>query len=58
VVGTVHNVQVPGYGVLVLDAGNIVFDFSGPAPLILFEAGPHQFIREGYAAVCAYFVAP
>jgi hypothetical protein len=42
VVGTVYNIQVPGGGNLLLDAGNIVMDFSTDPPTILHLGGPHQ----------------
>ena len=42
VVGTVYNVQVPGAGNLLLDAGNLVFDFSTNPVTVLHVGGPHQ----------------
>src|SRR5262249_18347832 len=41
VAGTVYNIQVPGLGHVLLDAGNIVMDFSTDPPTVLHEGGPH-----------------
>jgi len=57
VVGTVYNVQVPGGGHLVLDAGNIVLDFSTDPPTVLHVGGPHQQFFGDVAALCAYFAS-
>jgi hypothetical protein len=54
VVGTVYNIQVPGGGNLLLDAGNIVMDFSTDPPTILHLGGPHQQFFGDVARLCNY----
>ena len=53
VVGTVYNIQVPGRGNLLLDAGNVVIDLSTDPPTILFS-GPHQQLSGDVAGLCEY----
>ncbi len=50
VVGLEVGITVPGKGVVVLEAGKAVFDLATGE--VLFEAGPHQFLDEGFALVC------
>jgi hypothetical protein len=53
IIGAFTRISVPGAGILVLEAGRIVFDLA--TGVILFEAGPHEFTFHGdTAAVCAY----
>src|SRR5262245_7907361 len=52
VVGTVYNIQVPGRGNVLLDAGNVVFDDSTGA--IAHLAGPHQQLTGDVGALCDY----
>ena len=54
VVGTVYNVQVPGEGTVLLDAGNVVFDESTSPPTVLHLAGPHQQFTGDVAGLCSY----
>jgi hypothetical protein len=54
VVGTVYNVQVPGLGTLILDAGKIVFDFSTDPPTVLHVGGPHEQFFGDVASFCNY----
>jgi hypothetical protein len=54
VVGTVYNIQVPGAGNLLLDAGNIVIDVSTDPPTVQHLGGPHQQFDGDVAALCAY----
>jgi hypothetical protein len=56
VVGTVYNIQVPGAGTVLLDAGNIGFDFDTGD--VLYIHGPHQQLTGDVAALCAYFADP
>jgi hypothetical protein len=58
VVGTVYNVQVPHAGTLLLDAGNIVMDFSTDPPTVLHEGGPHQQFSGDVAAFCGFLAGP
>jgi hypothetical protein len=58
VVGTVYNIQVPGFGNLLLDAGNIVLDLSTDPPTVLQIGGPHQQFFGDVAGLCQYFAAP
>lgn len=57
VVGTVYNIQVPGTGNLLLDTGNVVFDFSTDPLTVLHMGGPHQQFSGDVAAFCDYFAA-
>src|SRR5262245_3595836 len=52
VVGTVYNIQVPGRGNVLLDAGNVVFDDSTGD--VVHLAGPHQQLTGDVGALCAY----
>lgn len=54
VVGTVYNIQVPGRGNLLLDAGNIVMDFSTDPATVLHVGGPHQQFLGDVAGLCDY----
>jgi hypothetical protein len=56
VVGTVYNVQVPGAGSVLLDAGNIGFDFDTGE--VLYIHGPHQQFSGDVAALCGYLADP
>jgi hypothetical protein len=49
VAGSRFNVRVSGDGVVVLDAGRIVFDEDG----VSFAAGRHDILESGYETVCA-----
>ena len=57
VVGTVYNIQVPGGGRLLLDAGNVVMDVSTDPPTVLHLGGPHQQFSGDVAALCGYFAS-
>ena len=57
VVGTVYNIQVPGAGNLLLDAGNIVIDVSTDPPTVEHVGGLHQQFVGDVAALCAYLGA-
>lgn len=57
VVGTVYNIQVPGRGNLLLDAGNVVIDLSTDPPTIRFS-GPHQQLSGDVAGFCDYLAGP
>jgi hypothetical protein len=57
VVGTVYNIQVPGTGSLLLDAGNVVFDFSTAPLTVLHLAGPHQQFSGDVEGLCSYLEA-
>ena len=48
--GLVFAITVPGEGIAVLDAGKVVFDAEGN---VIFVGGPHQFLEEGPALICA-----
>jgi hypothetical protein len=57
VVGTVYNIQVPGGGNVLLDAGAIVMDVSTDPPTLLHVAGPHQQLSGDVASLCGYFAS-
>jgi hypothetical protein len=56
VVGTVYNIQVPGAGNVLLDAGNIAFDFETGE--LLYVHGPHQQFSGDVAELCGYLADP
>jgi hypothetical protein len=56
VVGTVYNIQVPSAGTVLLDAGDIGFDFDTGD--VLYIHGPHQQLTGDVAALCAYLADP
>ena len=56
VVGTVYNVQVPGAGSVLLDAGNIGFDFDTGE--VLYIHGPHEQFSGDVAELCGYLADP
>jgi hypothetical protein len=58
VVGTVYNIQVPGAGSLLLDAGSIVIDVSTDPPAVLRVGGPHQQFFGDVAGLCSYLAVP
>ena len=54
VAGTVYNIQVPGAGNVLLDAGSIVVDSSTDPPSVLHVGGPHPQFFGDVAALCGY----
>jgi hypothetical protein len=56
VVGTVYDIQVPGAGNVLLDAGNIAFDFETGD--LLYVHGPHQQFSGDVAALCGFLADP
>ena len=53
IIGAFTRISVPGAGILVFEAGRIVFDLT--TGTILFEAGPHAFTFHGdTASLCGY----
>jgi hypothetical protein len=48
-VGLIYRITVPGKGVVVIDAGRVVFSEEG----VIFEAGPHQVLNGGDQVLCA-----
>jgi len=58
ITGTVWNIQVPGIGTLLVDAGTIVVDNSTDPPTVLFIGGPHQEFSGDLAALCGYLADP
>lgn len=55
VTGTVYNIQVPGAGTILLDAGNVVFDLS--TGTVLHMGGPHGQLSGDVSQLCAYLAA-
>jgi hypothetical protein len=53
-VGLRASYAVPGAGLVLLDAGRIIFDPSGD---VVFEAGTHDLQNGNVTAFCAYFAA-
>jgi hypothetical protein len=58
IVGTVYNIQVPGAGNVLLDAGSIAMDFSTDPPTVLHVGGPHQQFFGDVAGLCSYLADP
>ena len=54
-VGLVIRINIPGQGVLVVDAGKVTFDADGN---VTFEGGPHDFLHGGEAVICAALSGP
>jgi hypothetical protein len=53
--GTEHNVNLPGAGIVLLDAGRVIFDANGN---ITFERGPKQFLNGDFQAFCSALSDP
>jgi hypothetical protein len=53
-VGLRFRVAFPGLGIVLLDAGRVVFDAAGN---VIFEAGPHQVVNEDFTEFCAAFAS-
>jgi len=58
VAGTVYNIQVPGAGNVLLDAGELVLDVSTDPPTVLHVAGPHEQFSGDVDALCGYLADP
>ena len=58
VVGTTFNIQAPGVGNLLLDAGNLIFDFSTDPPTVIFIGGPQPGFFGDIAGFCDYLADP
>ncbi len=52
--GTAVNIQIPGYGNVMVDAGVVVADFSTDPPTIFHEGGHHPLLHQGYGPLCDY----
>jgi hypothetical protein len=55
--GTVVNIQVSGYGNVLVDAGLLIFDPTTDPWTVLHIAGRHPLFYEGYAALCDYLAS-
>lgn len=55
IAGTPYNIQVPGEGVILLDAGVVVFDAESGE--LVREAGPHMRLHGDVSGLCSYFAA-
>ena len=55
IAGTLYNIQVPGEGVVLLDAGVVVFDTETGE--VTREAGPHMQLHGDVSRLCSYFAA-
>jgi hypothetical protein len=55
---TVFNIEAPGVGNLLVDAGNIVVDNSTDPPTVLHIGGPHPQFSGDVAALCDYLADP
>jgi hypothetical protein len=51
-VGLRNAYHVPGAGVVLLDAGRLIFDANGD---VVFEAGQHELLNGSVDAFCGYF---
>jgi hypothetical protein len=52
IAGTLYNIQVPGEGVLLLDAGVVVYDTE--TGQLVREAGPRMQLHGDVSGLCAY----
>ena len=57
-VGTVFNIQAPGVGNLLVDAGNLIFDVSTDPPTVTHIGGPHPAFFGDVAGLCDYLADP
>jgi hypothetical protein len=55
IAGTLYNVQVPGEGVVLLDAGVVIFNTETGE--LVREAGPHMQFHGDVSGLCSYFAA-
>jgi hypothetical protein len=55
--GTVLNIQIPGHGNVLKDAGVLVADFSTNPPAVLHEGGKHPLFHDGFGALCDYLAS-
>ena len=55
--GTVLNIQIPGHGNVLVDAGVLVADFSTDPPTVHHEGGHHPSFSDGFAALCDYLAS-
>lgn len=54
--GLQYHLNIPGVGVVLIDAGTVIFDSDGN---ILFEAGKHQVLVDGdFEEICAALADP
>jgi hypothetical protein len=53
--GVVFNIQVPGVGRLLMDAGILIFAADGN---VFFQGGPHPAFYGDVAALCEYLADP
>lgn len=49
-------INLPGYGQIFRDVGNLVYEFDNGDLIILFEAGEHQWWNEDFDAVCDFLM--
>jgi hypothetical protein len=57
-VGTVFNIQAPGVGKLLVDAGNLIYDTSTDPPTVIHIGGPHPAFFGDVAGLCDYLADP
>lgn len=55
--GTVLNIQIPGHGNVLHDAGVLIADFSTDPPTVLHEGGSHPLFHDGFGALCDYLAS-
>jgi hypothetical protein len=55
--GTALNIQVPGYGNVLTDAGVLIFDPTTEPWTVLHVGGHHPLFYEGYGALCDYLAS-
>jgi hypothetical protein len=55
--GTPLNIQIPGHGNVLKDAGVLVADFSTDPPTVLHEGGKHPQFHDGFGALCDYLAS-
>jgi hypothetical protein len=55
--GTTINIQIPGSGKLLVDAGTLTIDFTTDPWTVLHEGGPHPLYHGGYGPLCDYLAS-
>jgi hypothetical protein len=52
--GTTINIQIPGHGNVLVDAGTLTADFTTNPWTVIHEGGHHPLFHDGYGALCEY----
>ena len=58
VIGSGFRVTLPGQGVIFIDAGRVILDFSSDPPVVTFAAGQTDYFSANSAKLCAALAGP